>query len=72
MQVAKFTFNMFMENTYVLYDETKECIIVDPGCQEDYEKKALKVAVVARDAQPSFLARILGFLMERGGSSKAA
>ena len=29
-------------------------------------------AVVARDAQPSFLARILGFLMERGGSSKAA
>ncbi len=29
-------------------------------------------AVVARDAQPSFLARILGFLTERGGSSKAA
>ena len=29
-------------------------------------------AVVARDAQPSFLARILGFLMERSGSSKAA
>ena len=29
-------------------------------------------AVVARDAQPSFLARILGFLMERGGGSKAA
>ena len=29
-------------------------------------------AVVARDAQPSFLARILSFLMERGGSSKAA
>ena len=29
-------------------------------------------AVVDRDTQPSFLARILGFLMERGGSSKAA
>lgn len=29
-------------------------------------------AVVDRDTQPSFLARILGFLMERGGGLKAA
>ena len=32
MQVKAFTFNPFMENTYVVYDETKEAVIIDPGC----------------------------------------
>ncbi len=31
-----------MENTYVLYDETGEAIIIDPGCYESYEKEELK------------------------------
>lgn len=30
-----------MENTYLLYDETKECIIIDPGCYEKEEQEAL-------------------------------
>lgn len=30
-----------MENTYLLYDETKECIIIDPGCYEKEEQQAL-------------------------------
>jgi hydroxyacylglutathione hydrolase len=36
-----FTFNPFEENTYVLYDETMECIIVDPGCYSESERKQL-------------------------------
>jgi len=36
--VAKFTFNPFQENTYILHDETKECIIIDPGCFTQNEK----------------------------------
>ena len=39
--VAAFTFNPFQENTYVLYDDTKECIIIDPGCFTDVEKHEL-------------------------------
>ncbi len=31
MQIKKFTFNPFQENTYVLYDQTSECIVIDPG-----------------------------------------
>ena len=31
MKIAQFAFNAFQENTYVLSDETGECIIVDPG-----------------------------------------
>lgn len=32
MQIKSFTFNPFSENTYILFDETKQCVIVDPGC----------------------------------------
>ena len=30
-----------MENTYILYDETGECIIIDPGCYEKHEQETL-------------------------------
>lgn len=41
LQVKKFTFNPFGENTYVLFDELKECIIIDPGCYEKAEQREL-------------------------------
>ena len=41
IQVKKFVFNPFMENTYVLFDETKECVIIDPGCYEKEEENEL-------------------------------
>jgi len=30
-KVHSFTFNPFQENTYIVYDDTKNCIIFDPG-----------------------------------------
>jgi glyoxylase-like metal-dependent hydrolase (beta-lactamase superfamily II) len=41
MKIKQFVFNSFSENTYILYDETKECIIVDPGCYEEAERNML-------------------------------
>ncbi len=41
IEVKTFVFNPFAENTYVLSDETDECIIIDPGCYEKYEKEEL-------------------------------
>ena len=40
-QVAQLTFNPFQENTYVLFDESKECVIIDPGCYEVAEQESL-------------------------------
>ncbi len=37
--VAKLTFNPFQENTYILYDDTKECVIFDPGMYTAEERK---------------------------------
>jgi len=40
--VRKFVFNLFYENTYVIWDEeTKECVIVDPGCSNSSEEEKL-------------------------------
>ena len=40
--IKTFVFNPFMENTFVVYDESCEALIIDPGCYEDYEKEELK------------------------------
>ncbi len=39
--IHSFVFGPFQENTYLLYDETKECIIIDPGCYDDRERNKL-------------------------------
>ena len=39
IQIQGFVFNPFEENTYVLFDETKECVIIDPGCSNESERK---------------------------------
>jgi len=41
ISIKKFTFNPLQENTYVLYDETGDCIIIDAGCYFSYEKEEL-------------------------------
>lgn len=41
MQVISLTFNAFQENSYLLYDDTRECIIIDPGCSDAAEEQIL-------------------------------
>jgi Zn-dependent hydrolases, including glyoxylases len=41
--IKLFTFNFFGENTYLLYDETKEAVIIDCGCVMPEEEKELSV-----------------------------
>ena len=41
-KVQSFTFNPFMENTYVVYNDTGLCIIFDPGTHSKQEQLLLK------------------------------
>ncbi|MBL7835601.1 MAG: MBL fold metallo-hydrolase [Cyclobacteriaceae bacterium] len=41
LRIKKFTFNPFGENTYVLFDDSKECVVIDPGCYEKAEQQEL-------------------------------
>lgn len=42
IHIQSFAFNPLQENTYVLYDKTNACVIIDPGCYEKYEKQTLE------------------------------
>jgi L-ascorbate metabolism protein UlaG (beta-lactamase superfamily) len=41
VHIKVFTFNAFSENTYVLYDDTRQGVIIDPGCYDRSERDAL-------------------------------
>ena len=40
-KIKIFVFNSFQENTFLLYDESNECIIIDAGCNEEHEFKQI-------------------------------
>ena len=55
IQIQTFTFNGFQENTYVLFDDTKECIIVDPGCYDKHEQETLSNFLTENKLKPVLL-----------------
>lgn len=42
MTIKTFTFNPFQENTYLIFDETNDAVIIDAGCLQAGEKQVLK------------------------------
>lgn len=52
IKIQSFAFNGFQENTYVLFDESKKCIIIDPGCYEQNEKLELVRFIVDNELEP--------------------
>lgn len=37
ISLKQFTFNPFAENTYIVHNNAKACLIIDPGCSNAYE-----------------------------------
>jgi len=52
LQIQRFVFNPFQVNTYVLWDDTKECAIIDPGCYEQAEENELYEFIVNKGLKP--------------------
>ena len=55
IQVKCFTFNPFQENTYIVFDESKECMIIDPGCYDENENKILENFIKVQGLLPVLL-----------------
>ena len=55
LQVKSFTFNDFYENTYIIFDETKDCVIIDPGCNNDEERNKLSTFISQNELTPVHL-----------------
>ena len=51
MNIKKFTFNSFQENTYII-SVKKKCMIIDPGCSNEIEQEMLKNYIDKNDLQP--------------------
>lgn len=52
IQIQRFVFNPFQENTYILFDETKECVIIDPGCYDSNEERVLNQFILQNYLKP--------------------
>ena len=52
LNIKSFTFNPFEENTYIVSDDTKECIIIDPGCYSLEEKRELEQYIALNNLIP--------------------
>lgn len=47
-----FTFSPFGENTYILFDETNQCVIIDPGCYDNRERAELANFITNKKLTP--------------------
>mgnify|MGYP001569022732 CR=1 FL=1 len=52
ISIHSFVFGPFQENTYVLFDETGECLIIDPGCYDDHERGELAGFITSHRLKP--------------------
>lgn len=52
INIKQFTFNAYQENSYVLYDETGECVIIDPGMYESFEQNELVAFIKQQQLKP--------------------
>jgi glyoxylase-like metal-dependent hydrolase (beta-lactamase superfamily II) len=52
MNISVFSFNLFAENTYILFDDTNEAIIIDPGCYSGDEKQILLQFIDKNNLKP--------------------
>ena len=52
LNIKILSFNAFQVNTYLLYDETGECAIIDPACYEPHEEKQLEEFIDSNKLKP--------------------
>jgi glyoxylase-like metal-dependent hydrolase (beta-lactamase superfamily II) len=55
ISIKIFTFNSFQTNTYLLYDITKACAIIDAACMDESEKKMLARFIETNELKPKRL-----------------
>ena len=53
--IKSFQFSPIVENTYLLYNEFNDCVIIDPGCYYDAEKVVLVSFIEDKKLKPTML-----------------
>lgn len=55
LEIKSFTFNAFQENTYVIFEEGKDGIVVDPGCYDLLETDEIDRFIAEKNIQVTLL-----------------
>ena len=55
IQIKSFAFNPYQENTYILHDDTLECVIIDPGMYTSEEQNAFLKYMADNNLKPVLL-----------------
>jgi glyoxylase-like metal-dependent hydrolase (beta-lactamase superfamily II) len=55
INVLRFVFNPFQENTYLIWNDSGDCAIIDPGCLERSEENLIREAIAERGLKPKML-----------------
>jgi hydroxyacylglutathione hydrolase len=55
LSIQIFEFNAFSENTYVVSDETKQAVIIDPGCYSREEQRELVAYVEENELRIKYI-----------------
>jgi glyoxylase-like metal-dependent hydrolase (beta-lactamase superfamily II) len=62
IQIETFIFNPFQENTYLVSDDTGACILIDPGCHFENERRQLKDYIEKHRLQPQLIVHTHGHI----------
>ncbi len=55
INIETITFNPYQENTYILFDDKKNCVIIDPGMHTPKEEDQLESFITENGLKPQFL-----------------
>ena len=67
MEIKRIVFNPFRENTYLVWDDTKECIVIDAGNMKDGENRILEEMISSRGLKPVMAVNTHGHFDHVGG-----
>jgi glyoxylase-like metal-dependent hydrolase (beta-lactamase superfamily II) len=62
IHIKTFVFNPFQENTYLVYDETNQCLLIDPGCHFEEEQQVLTRFIREKNLTPQYIIHTHGHI----------
>ena len=67
MEIKRVVFNPFRENTYLVWDDTNECIVIDAGNMNEGENRILVEMIESRGLKPVMAVNTHGHFDHVGG-----
>ena len=67
MKIKRLMLNPLCENTYIVWDDTTECVVIDAGAMSDRENKLLSDTIAAEGLKPVMAINTHGHFDHVGG-----